>query len=122
MKAHKFHLLCSTDQGTAENKQNTGLIPEQLLLLDVLASGMHLCFLVDWCLKFAPRKKKKIGCTGVDRDLKWMHFQVPFCCCHCLEICNINTASDCRHNHQHVSKVPEKTCDCHDIQIVFHAT
>lgn len=57
MKAHKFHLLCSTNQGTAENKQNISLIPDQLLLLDLLVPGMHLYFLIDWCLMFAPMEK-----------------------------------------------------------------
>lgn len=41
MKAHKFHLLCSKDQGTAENKHNISLIPKQSLLLDILVPGMH---------------------------------------------------------------------------------
>lgn len=41
MKAHKFHLLCSKDQGTAENKHNISLIPKESLLLDKLVPGKH---------------------------------------------------------------------------------
>lgn len=89
MKVHKFHLLCSKDQGTAENK-HTSLIPEQsLLLLYKLVAGMHSYFLVHYFLIWiTPRKKMALSCTGVHKDLKYVQFYIPDCYCHYLEICN----------------------------------